>query len=237
VSSRRLVVNADDFGRSRGINRGVVEAYDNGIVTSASLMSLWPASRDAASEAARRPGLGVGLHFDAGEWLYANGMWHCVYLRVPLDDRRAITAELDRQLRAFRRLLGRDPDHLDSHQHVHRSEPARSVLAEAAAVLGVPSRHCSGHVRYLGDFYGKTGRGTAYPQAITVEGLLTTLAGLREGVSELGCHPGYATDVATDYRSEREREVRTLCDLRVRAAVDLAEIELATFTDVAALMA
>jgi predicted glycoside hydrolase/deacetylase ChbG (UPF0249 family) len=45
---RLLVVNADDFGRSRGVNAGVIAAHERGIVTSASLMVRWPAARGAA---------------------------------------------------------------------------------------------------------------------------------------------------------------------------------------------
>ena len=46
---RRLIVNADDFGQSPGVNRGIIEAHQHGIVTSASLMVSWPAAAEAAA--------------------------------------------------------------------------------------------------------------------------------------------------------------------------------------------
>ncbi|HEU4340947.1 MAG TPA: ChbG/HpnK family deacetylase, partial [Candidatus Binatia bacterium] len=60
--AKYLIVNADDFGQSHGINRGIITAYGDGIVTSASLMVRWPAAADAAAYARKQPGLSVGLH-------------------------------------------------------------------------------------------------------------------------------------------------------------------------------
>src|SRR4051812_35977187 len=60
--SRQLVVTADDFGISRGVNRGIVEAHRNGLVTSASLMPNLPSAEDALTRATTCPDLGLGLH-------------------------------------------------------------------------------------------------------------------------------------------------------------------------------
>ncbi len=59
---RRLVVNADDFGRSRSINRAVIQAHQRGILTTASLMVNGAACEEAVELARDNPGLGVGLH-------------------------------------------------------------------------------------------------------------------------------------------------------------------------------
>src|SRR5262249_22921163 len=64
TATRYLIVNADDFGRSAGVNRGIIQAHEQGIVTSASLMVHWPAAREAAEYGRGRPGLSLGLHFD-----------------------------------------------------------------------------------------------------------------------------------------------------------------------------
>src|SRR3954462_986306 len=60
--SRQLVVNADDFGISRGVNRGIVEAHRNGLGTSASVMPNLPSAEDALTRATICPDLGLGLH-------------------------------------------------------------------------------------------------------------------------------------------------------------------------------
>ena len=60
---RRLIVNADDFGLSEGVDHGIVDAFSNGIVTSTSLMVRRPAARHAAELARLHTRLSVGLHF------------------------------------------------------------------------------------------------------------------------------------------------------------------------------
>src|SRR5262249_40161760 len=96
-----------------------------------------------------------------------------------------------------------DPTHLDSHQHVHRGEPARSALLAAARALGVPLRHFCPGVRHCGDFYGQTAGGEPFPEGIAVERLTAILAALPPGVTELACHPGAADGLASMYRAPR----------------------------------
>jgi predicted glycoside hydrolase/deacetylase ChbG (UPF0249 family) len=168
---RILIVNADDFGRSHGINLGVIKAHDEGILTSASLTVRWPAAREAARFARSRPGLSLGLHVDLGEWVFEEGAWRCCYEVVPLDSVDDITTETLRQLEAFRDLVGRDPSHLDSHQHVHvTTQAVSSVLGELADKLDIPLRGANG-VNYCGNFYGQTARGQALHENITVQAL------------------------------------------------------------------
>src|SRR5215470_10973875 len=125
---RSLIVNADDFGQSVGINRGVIEAYERGIVTSASVMVCWLAASAAASYARAHPWLSVGLHFDLGEWTFRDGGWHAIYLWVDPNDSSAVEREARMQLERYRDLLGHDPTHLDSHQHIHRRAGVHEAL-------------------------------------------------------------------------------------------------------------
>src|SRR5580658_1696400 len=62
TTPRRLIVNADDFGRSQSINLAVLRAYREGILTTASLMVNEPAADEAVRLARENPKLGVGLH-------------------------------------------------------------------------------------------------------------------------------------------------------------------------------
>jgi predicted glycoside hydrolase/deacetylase ChbG (UPF0249 family) len=222
-------VNADDFGLSQGVNRGVIEAHRHGIVTSASLMVRWPAAPLAARASESVPSLGVGLHVDLGEWYYEDGGWLPRYEVVDTADADAVGIELGEQLDAFLRLMGRPPTHLDSHQHVHRDPVVRRALVEMGDRLNVPVRMVSADVKYCGDFYGQDGRGFPNPEAITVDSLVRIIAALPEGVTELACHAGYGAGLETTYAAEREVEVRALCDPIVRAAVEASSVSLISF--------
>jgi chitin disaccharide deacetylase len=230
--SRHLIVNADDFGQTRGINAGIIEAYERGIVTSTSLMVRGAAVEEAAAYAVAHPDLSVGLHLDLGEWQYRNGEWRLVEEVVDTADPAAVAAELDRQVAAFVALAGRPPSHLDSHQHVHRDEPARAAVVDVATRLGVPVRHLTSGVSYRGQFYGQTGKGEPYPQAITAEALIALLRALPEGWTELGCHPGRATE-GLAYGREREQELTALCAEAVAEALEEEGIRLRSFHHVA----
>ena len=229
--TRRLIVNADDFGRTAGINAGVMKAFEDGIVTSATLMVRYPDARAAADYARTRDDLSLGLHIDLGEWEYVDDGWRPRYQVVDTDDAAAVDKEVARQLGLFEEIAGRRPSHLDSHQHVHRSEPVRSIVVAAAERLGVPVRDATPHIRYRGDFYGQDGRGYPVPEAITPVALVGVLDGLPDGITELGCHPGLGP-VDDVYGSEREIETRTLCEPGIRAAIERLGIELCSFADV-----
>jgi predicted glycoside hydrolase/deacetylase ChbG (UPF0249 family) len=227
-------VNADDFGLTSGVNRGIAEAHEHGIVTSASLMVRWPAATEAASYATRHPRLSLGLHVDLGEWAYYAGAWSATYEVVPMDCPPAMTEEVARQITTFQHLVGRPPTHIDSHQHVHREEPARSILRTAALRLRVPLRECTRGIRYRGDFYGQTAEGRPFPDGISLTNLLRILAELPTCITELGCHPGLGEDIPVAYGRERSAEVRVLCDARLRAALDQRRVELVNFESVEA---
>ncbi len=191
-----------------------------------------PAAADAASYANRAAGFSLGLHVDLGEWAFEAGGWVERDRVTDLADRQAVAEEVARQLERFQHLVGRGPSHLDSHQHVHRHEPVRSVLLEAAARLGVPLRGHSG-VRYQGEFYGQGGRGEPYPAGITVDALLAIAQRLEDAWTELGCHPG-AGGIDDVYGTEREQELRTLCHPAVRAGLGALGVGLRTFDEAVA---
>jgi len=232
VSGRVLIVNADDFGRSPAVNEGVVRCHREGIVTSATLMVRWPTAEEAAAYA-RRSTLGVGLHIDLGEWEYRDGEWRVCYEVLPALTPKAVEAELVRQLERFEALVGRPPDHLDSHQHVHRDEPVRAAVLRLAERLDVAVREMTPGIEYSGVFYGQDGKGSPVPEAIEVDSLVGVVENLPTGVTELVCHPATALDHPSPYGAERLRELETLCDRRVRAAIDTAGVALRTFGDVA----
>lgn len=222
-----LIVNADDLGLCDGANAGIAAAYEHGIVTSASLMVRQAAAAEAARYAGEHPGLAVGLHIDLAQWDYDGGEWISAYERCALEDESSVEVECRAQLEAFRQLLGRDPTHLDSHQHAHMSEPLASAAGCLAAELGVPLRGRG--IRFEGGFYGQTGKGEPLPEAVTARSLIDLILTLPRGWTELGCHPGLGMGGESSYGAEREREVEALCDPRVRERIESEGTQLRSF--------
>jgi predicted glycoside hydrolase/deacetylase ChbG (UPF0249 family) len=226
-AARNLIVNADDLGLSAAVNNGIFAAHADGVVTSASLMVRQGAAPAAAERAGEFPNLAVGLHLDLGEWNYEAGEWTLAYSHCNLDDPAAVGAECRAQVERFRALLGRDPTHLDSHQHVHESEPAKGVAEALAAELGVPLRNRA--VRYEGGFYGQSGKGEPFPEGITPERLIELIRALPPGWTEIGCHPAAGPVPTSSYDAERQIELETLRDPRVKDLLNVMHINLCSF--------
>jgi predicted glycoside hydrolase/deacetylase ChbG (UPF0249 family) len=211
TAGKYAIFNADDFGYSRGINRGIVEAHQRGVVTSATLMINGPAVDEAIALSRENPELAVGLHVN-----FTNEAQRL----VDLEDRRATKEFLNRQFDLFCQRLGRKPTHLDSHQHVHRHPVRRRQFQELAFEHGIPLRD-EFPVTFKGGFYGQWEYGVTDPSKISFEALEGILRReIDEGVYEVSCHPGYV-DPALEcvYHAERELELKTLCDPRLKAVL------------------
>ncbi|PYM86025.1 MAG: hypothetical protein DME09_03660 [Candidatus Rokuibacteriota bacterium] len=213
-----LIVTGDDFGLHPGINRGVVRAHRDGILTSASLLVCRPASEEAAALGRTCPTLSLGLHVE-----------------LDLDDPEGVPASLARQVARFNELVGAPPTHVDSHHDVHHDPRVLPHLLAWTRRTEVPVRGYSS-VHHLSKFYGQWG-GETHLEQISVPGLLRLLdAEVRNGVTELTCHPGYVEPgLASSYTAEREVELQTLCDHRVRQAVKDMGIRLISFRNLPAL--
>jgi chitin disaccharide deacetylase len=208
---RTLIINADDLGLAMSVNDGVFATYEAGVVTSASLMVRQGAAGSAAAALAERPGLAVGLHLDFEGRVYEDGT---ELELLPVE------AECRRQLSLFRELIGRDPTHLDSHQHVHETEPVAAVAETLAAELNVPLRNRAIH--YEGGFYGR--------DAISSEKLIELIRALPPGWTEIGCHPAAGPVAGSSYDAERRLELEALCDPRVKELLGGA-VRLRSFAD------
>jgi predicted glycoside hydrolase/deacetylase ChbG (UPF0249 family) len=213
-----LIVTGDDFGMSGGINRGIVKAHRDGILTSTSLLVNGPASEEAAAFGRECPTLSLGLH-----------------LELDAGDAARIPAEVQCQVARFRKLVGAEPTHVDSHHNVHQDPRVLPHVLAWARHAGVPVRGYSG-IRQLTKFYGQWGGATHFEQ-IEATGLLRLLdEEIRTGVTELTCHPGEAEPgLPSSYVVEREVELRTLCDHRILQAMVEKQVRLIGFRDLDAL--
>jgi predicted glycoside hydrolase/deacetylase ChbG (UPF0249 family) len=215
---RWLIVTGDDFGFTSGVNRAIVQAHREGILTSTSLMVDRPACEEAVTLGRACASLSVGLH-----------------LELDPDDAERVPAELERQLARFLELVGAAPTHLDSHHDVHYDPRVLPQLLAWARRAGLPVRGHS-RARHFSKFYGQWG-GETHLEQIGVESLLRLLdAEVRDGVTELNCHPGYVEPgFPSSYAAEREEELRTLCDHRLHQALVEKEIRLIGFRELSAL--
>jgi predicted glycoside hydrolase/deacetylase ChbG (UPF0249 family) len=209
---RWLIVTGDDFGASRGINRGILAAHSGGILTSTSLLVDRPASESAALDARAYPGLSVGLHLE---------------LDPELPD--GVEEQLQSQLARFIQLVASPPTHVDSHHDAHRDPRVLPQVIAWSERVGIPLR---GHspARHLSRFYGRW-NGRSHPERIGVDGLLDLIdSEVGEGVTELSCHPGIVDPgLRSSYFTEREVELRTLCHPAVRQGLEDREIHLIGF--------
>jgi len=220
---RYLIVNADDFGASAGINRGILECHARGIVTSTSLMVTGRAVNEAVARSQDYPALAIGLHFDV-----------CGEDERDFDtsDVAAVKDEFHRQLDAFHHLLGRPPTHIDSHRHVHREEHLMPLFCDWVAPLRVPLR-TDGRVGYVGGFYAQWEWQVTNLEYVSVRFLQQLLREeVPEGWTEISCHPGYhSPDFQSVYLQEREAEVRTLTDSAIRETIAKLGIRLVSYAD------
>jgi predicted glycoside hydrolase/deacetylase ChbG (UPF0249 family) len=220
---KNLIVNADDFGASTGVNRGIVETHARGILTSASLMVTGRAVQEALAMGREHPELSLGLHWD---------VWGEDEREFDLGDGGAVRDQLRRQLDRFEALVGRLPSHVDSHRHAHRDPRVWPLFQELVEPLGVPLRG-DGRVRFVGGFYAQWEWKVTNLEYVSVEFLERMLRDeVPDGWTEISCHPGYRSpDYDAVYLAEREVEVATLTDPRVRDAVLDLGIRLVSYHD------
>ncbi|WP_186327552.1 carbohydrate deacetylase [Paenibacillus sp. Y412MC10] len=244
--NRQVIINADDFGLSPAVNRGIIEAYRAGGITSTSMMVNMPGLADAVHAARSLPGLGVGLHFNltygrplsdpaaVPSLVRENGVFLDGKIR---RSRNAadVAAELDAQWNRFLE-TSLFPTHLDSHQLLHQDDPViYRVMAELACRHRIPLRrsqiehpHLSPPAlkmtdRVLLDTYGDS------------EGLQRLLCYIRsapDGITEIMCHPGYVDDVLrglSEWTEIRERELRVFTNPEIAWTMQACSIEPVNF--------
>lgn len=290
---KRLIVNADDFGFTRGVNAGVLRAYRDGILTSATLMANGDAFAEAVEVARANPGLGVGVHLAAvggrpvapsrevASLVDADGLLPRTLtdLIKLLARRRARVEDIEREFGAqVERVLaaGVAPTHLDSHKHAHTQPAVMTALARVAAafnIRAVRNPFESWRAPVITGLAARAERGVYLKQAVMAaavsprlgafhriarrhglrvpdhfcgvrltglldaEAVRNVIAGLREGTTELMCHPAMYDDelerAATRLKRQRQRELDALLDEGVRRAIAEQGVRLINYREFA----
>ena len=244
--TRRLIVNADDWGLSRGVSEGILAAHRHGIVSSTTVLATADLDREQVARL-RDSGLGVGLHVNLtlGAPLTRGRSLVDGAGRFVRDARRAaarvsaadVRAEVQAQVERFESALKRRPTHLDSHHHVGLHPPVRDVVLEVARELDVAVRSQNAEVRARArsarlrtpdHFFGESGPDAYWSLDRTVRHLRE----LPAGVSEFMCHPGWVDAELAYSRYGRQRETEMIgLGAAARATAAALGIALCTFAD------
>ena len=256
--TRRLVVNADDFGFTRDVNAGIVEAHHNGILTATTLMATGDAFDDAVRLAREVPSLDIGCHLVL---VGAPGFPSTVpeLVRSIAFGRIEIYDELARQVR---RILdaGLNPSHLDTHKHTHLLPPVLDAVGRISEEFRIPwvrrpfdfplqpggvgwtnrmMRLMSG--RFASALARRHCRSTDWFAGFRLTGKYRTgdlaelIRALPEGSTEFMCHPGRCGDelrsARTRLKASREEELRALTAPEVRTALEEAGVTLTNYRE------
>ena len=248
--SKTLLIHADDFGLTDGVNRGIRQALAFGTVASTSVMMCLPESLQHLGRHCVELEGRAGVHLQLTE-----GIPCAPATEVPSlvdakgafrNDRKSlgrlqpdeVLKEWMAQVDAFL-AMGLRPTHIDTHQHVHKEPAAFAAYCAIARLHGVQARSCSpamsGALRSAGvsccDGFAAdwTGLSCNLEELVaSAERAFATCGG--GGSVELMCHPGYV-DAALCERSSlieaRERELATLCNPQLEARLSERGIVLA----------
>jgi predicted glycoside hydrolase/deacetylase ChbG (UPF0249 family) len=230
-----LIVNADDFGLTESVSRGIVEAIQRGIVVSTSAMICTPLGLRLLMEHADqiRGRVGIQLQLTQGtpcvqrEWIPSllTAYGALADQRGELQAPRAEEIEIEWRAQVERFCeTGLTPTHITAHQHVHKDPEAFMAYCRIALAFGVPARSCGpAMTRRL------SSAGVSCPDAFvdgwperrwTAEALISGVEAAleRSGEAEtveFACHPGYY-DPELEGRSplveSRLHELAALCD-------------------------
>ncbi len=258
--TRKLVVNADDFGFTRDVNQGIIEAHRDGILTAATIMSDGAAFDDAVRLARENPKLDIGVHLVlVGQAPYPETVGRLV--REVMLGRIRIYEELAAQVRKVMD-AGLKPSHLDTHKHTHLLPPVLNAMARISEEFKIPwvrrpfdfpmtGSGVSGVGRGFGVMRGRFERvlkrhgcrSTDHFAGFQITGkfdasdLVRLIRALPEGSTEFMCHPGFCREelraARTRLKESREEELRALTAPEVREALRQSGVELATFSSLA----
>ncbi|MFS0783275.1 chitin disaccharide deacetylase [Bacillus sp. 1P06AnD] len=226
----KVIINGDDFGLSRGVNYGIIDAHQYGILNSATVMMNMGEVEHAFGLAVHHKNLSLGVHLvlTAGSPLLSEGVGTLITekgafkkvndLKERFDlDPREVEKEWTAQIEKFL-TYGRALSHLDSHHHVHMIPELQGVVRNLANMYDVPVRRIGEGIKgvamnsdiSLFDFYGE-GVSTDFFSSLPGR----VVDGQRV---EIMCHPGYLDEFLyknSSYTFPRMKEVEVLMEAKL----------------------
>ncbi len=248
-----LIINADDFGLSPGVCKGIIEAMQRGVVTASSAMVCSPDADAIVSEFAP-PIMGrLGLHLQLTKGTPCLPPEEIPTLvgpdgKFPGSVENLTTCDTDEVLREFRaqwrrlRNLGIEASHLDTHHHAHKLPNVFPAYCRLALELGIPARGLgAAHtlaMRHQGILTADLFMNQWYKENLHADHLLRLLKQTfavvgPDGVVELMTHPGYADQTLThssSYSVHRELELQCLCSEEIAQGLKSMGVERCSHT-------
>jgi predicted glycoside hydrolase/deacetylase ChbG (UPF0249 family) len=238
---KRLIINADDFGFTRDVNAGIIQAHREGVLTSATLMANGDAFDDAVRLAHETPALDVGCHL-----VLVQGHSVLDGRALPETPMRLLFQKLDvyPELRAqIQKIIacGIRPTHLDSHKHTHLLPGVFRAVVRLAKEFSIPYIRrplpsiglyrrlaLASGIRMTDHLLGFRLTGT-----LTEDTFAAAIDRLRDGETEFLCHPGLLgpelAQARTRLKESRVRELEALISSRIRALINAKEVRLGPF--------
>jgi len=148
----KVLFNADDFGLTKGVTDGIIEAYKYGVVRSTTILMNGPAKDYAITRAKEHPHLHIGVHLvltmgqpilkQMNHLINTNGEFRFTNRTrtIPLPARKQIRQEWMAQIELFLQ-SGLTLHHIDSHHHIHGLEDVKEIVVELAQLYNVPVRY------------------------------------------------------------------------------------------------
>lgn len=237
----KLIVNGDDFGITKGVNRGILEAAKNGILTSTSVMIGRPYANEINEFHQEVPNVGIGIHIEFDKDL----MDRCKN-KENFDDRE-ITDSIEEQIAKFKELTSFLPDHMDFHKVAIR--PSKDFVVDEITVFISPIEKISSkykipwrgmeEIKRIDTFHGAIYDPETHKKSLMDVGrispkyLIEILRNFKDGNYEMMTHPGYADkELVSSYYTEREIEIKTLSDTTVIEEIKRLNIQLVNYSQI-----
>lgn len=244
----KLIINADDFGLTRGCNQGIIKALKEGFVTDTTVMINMEAGLEAINIAKDSGIKSIGLHLNltCGKPVLAaekvrslinqEGSLYkresSMYASINLKEAEA---ELWAQVEKFF-ATGMTLNHIDSHHHVHRHEGLAEIFIDIAKKLNVPLRQTGEAMREKIAAHGvKTTDSIAlefYDQGVSMDNLCKILDNYDNGALEIMTHPAIVDDELlriSSYSKPRLKELEILTSKALKEYINDRKIELISF--------
>jgi len=259
--TKKLIIHADDYGLTRSVSKGIIQAHLNGVVTSTSVM-INLAQRVDIIELLENPNLDIGVHLNltvgksvlpkekVPHLVDGNGYFHkrktakrsvsddgvVAFDDVPIEE---IIIDMETQIQHFVG-FGLTPTHLDTHHHIHANPKVMDAIIFCATNSNLPLRTINPTMR---DFVRSKGvrtidffeGGFFGPDSINLPNMSPIFADISDGVTELMCHPGEVSDELRNisgYADERQNELDVLIQPEMLGFINDERIELIGWRDI-----